>query len=114
MGKGRRAYSPLIQLFFGFASESNIYRDNRYGNWLSLEKVMLDLTSSILIVCFKITLYIRVEYVQQCVEHIYLAPDIFFILFPLRDITLISGQPLSDEQTSSADFIRRRQDKTKQ
>ena len=56
----------------------------------------------------------RLNIVQRCLEHIYLPPDIFFILFALRDITLISGQPLSDEQTSSADFIRRRQDKTRQ
>ena len=34
----RQACSPLIQLFFGFASvidQTNIYRDIRDGNWLS-------------------------------------------------------------------------------
>ena len=35
---GRQACSPLIQLFFGFASDidqTNIDRDIRDGNWLS-------------------------------------------------------------------------------
>ena len=34
----RQAWRPLIQLFFGFASDidqTNIYRDIRDGNWLS-------------------------------------------------------------------------------
>ena len=34
----RQACSPLIQLFFGFASDidqTNTYRDIRDGNWLS-------------------------------------------------------------------------------
>ena len=34
----KQACSPLIQLFFGFASDidqTNTYRDNRDGNWLS-------------------------------------------------------------------------------
>ena len=34
----RQACSPLIQLFFGFASDvdqTNIYRDIRDGSWLS-------------------------------------------------------------------------------
>ena len=36
--RGRQACSPLIQLFFGFASDidqTNINRDIRDGNWLS-------------------------------------------------------------------------------
>ena len=38
-GDDRQACSPLIQLFFGFASDigqTNIYRDIRDGNWLSI------------------------------------------------------------------------------
>ena len=37
--KARQACSPLIQLFFGFASDidqTNINRDIRDGNWLSI------------------------------------------------------------------------------
>ena len=37
-GQGRQACLPLIQLFFGFASDidqTNINRDIRDGNWLS-------------------------------------------------------------------------------
>ena len=40
VGNTRQACSPLIQLFFGFASDidqTNINRDIRDGNWLSRE-----------------------------------------------------------------------------
>ena len=47
----RQACSPLIQLFFGFASDidqTNINRDIRDGNWLStLPRVMLMMTTAL-------------------------------------------------------------------
>ena len=53
-GLRRQACSPLIQLFFGFASDidqTNINRDIRNGNWLSrpaeiARKVLLKLVET--------------------------------------------------------------------